>query len=244
MPTRTTQGGCNSADNFQENVERCFTELKDNFKAWIDDFMLFASREADLPRILRQFFNICRTRRLVFSLPKSDFYLSKFTWCGRIIDAKGVRFHPKNIAGLSNCDPPRTAGELCEYVHGANWLSMSIPRFAERVAPLRNLLEAAYSRTGGSRKKKSIAKLVLNDLGWSDEHQQAFTGLQEQLKESTRLAHRDPKMRLCIHTDASDKHWAVAATQCEPIELEKPFIDQRHLPLAFLSSSFSEREEH
>lgn len=187
-----------------------------------------------------KFFAVCRKRRLVVSLPKSDFFLSEVTWCGRVIDPKGVRFLPKNIAGLTDCDPPQTAGEICEYVHGVNWISLSIPCFAERVAPLLQVLEAAYARSGGSRKKKSIAKLLLSDLGWNDTHQNAFNSLQEQLKEST----RNPKMTLCIHTDAFDKHWAVAATQCDQMELAKPLLEQKHHPLAFLSSAFSEREEH
>ena len=75
-------------------------------------------------------------------------------------------------------------------------------------------------------------------------HEAAFKDLQEQFQEATRLVHRDPKMALCVHTDASDKHWPVCATQCHPSELSKPIGDQVHQPLAFLSSAFSEREKH
>lgn len=130
----TTQDVCKSAANFQENVEQCFTELKKNRKAWIDDFTLFSSDKAHVLRIQRRFFEICRTRRLVVSLPKSDFYLSEVVLCARIVDAEGVRLNPKNISGLMSCDPPQNAGELFEYVHGANWISSSIPRFTELVS--------------------------------------------------------------------------------------------------------------
>ena len=106
------------------------------------------------------------------------------------------------------------------------------------------MLEAAYSRAGGSQKKKSISKIPLADLGWSEKHRNAFNDLQAQLQESTRLTHRDPDMVLCVHTNASDKHWAVAAAQCDPKELEKPLPDQEYHPLAFLSSSSTDREEH
>ena len=243
MPTRTTQGGTNSAANFQEKVAECFTELRENFKAWIDDFMIFAKDEVHLLGILRKFFSICRKRRLVVSLPKSDFYRKEAYWCGRIIDANGIRFNPKNISGLQNCDTPRTAGELCEYVHGVNWISNSIPRFAERSGILRDLLETAYAKSG-SRKKKSICKIPLADIGWNDKHENAFHDLQCQIQEATRLAHRNPEQILCIHTDSSDRHWAVCATQCDQSELSKPSVDQKHEPLAFLSGTFSEREEH
>lgn len=51
MPTQTTQGGTNSAANFQEKVAECFAELRDNFKAWIDDYMIYARDEAHLLQI-------------------------------------------------------------------------------------------------------------------------------------------------------------------------------------------------
>lgn len=55
--------------------------------------------------------------------------------------------------------------------------------------------------------------MLLANLGWDDTHLQGLNSLQDQLKESNRLAHRDPTMTLCILTDESEKHWAVAATQ-------------------------------
>ncbi len=139
--------------------------------------MLYARDEEHLLRILRRFFEICRARRLIVSLPKSDFFLNEVSWCGRLIDKQGVRFNPGNISGLKDAEPPRTAAELCEYVHGLSWISNSILRFAERVAPLRTLLETAYSKAGGSRKKKSIAKFPLSSLGWNSDHATAFADL-------------------------------------------------------------------
>ena len=127
--------------------------------------MLYARDEEHLQYLLRRLFQICRTRRLIVSLPKSDFFLNKFPWCDRLIDKHGVCFNASNISGLKDAEPPCTAAELCEYVHGLSWISNSIPRFAERVAPLRALPETAYSKEGGSRKKKSIAKFPPSSLG-------------------------------------------------------------------------------
>ncbi len=58
MPKRTTQGGCNSAANFQEKAEQCFVDVKESLKAWFDDFMLYPRGEEHLLRILRRFFEI------------------------------------------------------------------------------------------------------------------------------------------------------------------------------------------
>lgn len=51
-------------------------------------------------------------------------------------------------------------------------------------------------------------------------------------------------MTLRIFTGSSERHWEIAATQCDPEELEKSIQNQLHQPLAFLSGTFSEREEH
>ncbi len=109
---------------------------------------------------------------------------------------------------------------------------------------MRALLETAYAKARESRKKKSIAKFALSSLEWNSDHAAAFTDFEEQIQEATRLAHRDPDLVLGISTDASDKHWAVAATQCAATELQKPLLEQVHEPLAFLSGTFSECQEH
>ena len=145
----------------------------------------------ELLGLLRRFFEICRKRRLVISLPKSDFFPTTVTWCGSLIDKDGITFNPQNLSGMRDASVPHTAAELCEYVHGVSCISTSIPRFAERVAPLRELLEDAYTKANRSRKKKSIAKFPVSTLVWGTEHDRAFAELQEQIEESTSLSHRD-----------------------------------------------------
>ena len=57
-----------------------------------------------------------------------------------------------------------------------------------------------------------------------------------------RLAHPNDEKERYILTDASDSHWAAVVSQCEPEELDKPFENQKHYPLAFLSSAFKNSE--
>lgn len=114
MPARTTQGGCSSAAGFQEKVEQSSADLEQHLEAWIKDFIIFAPSEPNLLRNLRHNFKICRRRCRFVSLPKPEFFLCQVTGCGPIIGAQGVRFYPMNVAELSSCKPPRTAGELSE----------------------------------------------------------------------------------------------------------------------------------
>ena len=100
QPTRTTQGAINSAANFQQKVEPCFSDLRDNFKAWIDDFLLYTKDEKQMMALLRRFFEICCERNLVISLPKSKNFSNSIKWCGRIIDGDGYRYDPANFEAL------------------------------------------------------------------------------------------------------------------------------------------------
>ena len=117
---------------------------------------------------------------LVISIIKSKFFALAIKWCGRVLDGGGIQYDPANFNGLLNAHEPITVGELSQYVYCCSWMSNSIPRFAERIAPLRNLLELTYNRVG-QRTKKAIRNLKLVELGWGREHSNAYKSIQEQL---------------------------------------------------------------
>lgn len=83
----------------------------------------------------------------------SNLFLNQFTFCGHIVDSEGVRFHLKNNSVLMNFDPPSTAGGMCKYVYGMNWIFLRITRSSERVSLLCEHLGAVYARAVGSRKR-------------------------------------------------------------------------------------------
>lgn len=243
QPTRTTQGGCNSAANFQACVEPLFGALRGNLLAWLDYFALFAKSEGTLLDILEEFLHICTTHHLVVSLAKSTFYATEINCCGRLIDAKGVRMDPSSYGGMVNASEPVFASELCEYIHGVAWMSNAIPRFAERSALLYSVLEEAY-RISGKRTKRSISRIRCATAGWGAEHSKCFQMLQLKLQEMVKTAYRDTDLRLCIYTDASDAFWAAVVTQCPDAEIKKPVRDQQHAPRAFLSGAFNATQQH
>lgn len=243
QPTRTTQGGCNSPANFQANVEPCFAALRDHLLAWLDDFVLHGRNEDEHLQNLLRFLDVCVEKNLVISIIKSTFFASTIEWCGRVIDADGVRLNPASLAGLVDACEPRNGAELVQFVYCVNWMSTAIPRFPERVAPLRKLLEKVYKQVG-RRTKSAVAKVQLVPMGWTECHTLAFKDLQLQLKNAVKCAHRNQDKTLCLFTDASDEYWAGVVTQCVKAELEKEVPDQKHEPLAFLGGSFTGAQEH
>ena len=241
-PTRTLQGAVNSASNFQGKVEPLYAELRPNLKAWLDGFILHARSFAELLRILRTYFGITRAHNLFLSAIKTTLYARKAKWCGRIIDAEGVRLDPSQYDVLTNLSEPRAGGELSQFVHAVTWLHSSIPDFARRMAPLRDLLEKVYKH-GRSRANNKIGNIPLAaELSWGPDHATAFSDLQTQLRNAVTLAHFDPKKVLCLHTDASSSHWGGVLTQLSETDVRVPAAEQRHAPLAFFGGAFTQRE--
>jgi len=78
----------------------------------------------------------------------------------------------------------------------------------------------------------------LQSLSWGPHHNEGFNSLQDTLRKATILAYVNPNKQICIFTDASGDFYAVAVTQCVPEELNKPYEEQRHEPLAFIIAAF------
>ena len=135
--------------------------------------MLNEKTESGLPGIIEAFISNCRAKNLKVSIKKSTFFSESVRWCGRVIDEEGVQFDTTSISSLNVAELPKSAAELCEFVHCMQWMESSIPDFVERVAPVKEVLEEAYRRAG-ARSKKAIQKSSLAWLSWNDSHVQEY----------------------------------------------------------------------
>lgn len=113
---------------------------------------------------------------------------------------------------------------------------MAIPEINKKVAPLTTLLEHILAQAV-RRTKKAAAKISLDGL-WTAAHVYAFTQLKQALEQSVTLSNPDDDNILCLFTDASEQHWGGVPTQIPPSDVDNPFQDRHHEPLAFLSLSF------
>ena len=238
---RVLPGLANATSHFQSTVEPLFQELRDNMKAWLDDFNLHAKNEEQLLSLLERFLTICRKYGLYLSAKKCVFFSKSLKWCGRIIKPDSYTLDPSRIQGLRDMDTPKTADELLQFVHCCRWMSLAIPDFAKQIAPLTSILEDAYN-ISGKRTKRSVKNIQLSSLSWGAPHRNAFIILQDTLRRAVELSYPDPEMETCVFTDASDRYWSAVVTQCAPKEIKKPVTEQTHKPLAFLGSQFKNSE--
>jgi RNase H-like domain found in reverse transcriptase len=128
-----------------------------------------------------------------------------------------------------------------QYVAALNWMRSSIPLFAEKVAPLQDLLELVYKEAKGRTKKR--APSVSLDGRWSQTCEKAFRQLQEDILALMATAHPDPKQRFCVFTDVSDAFYSGMITQVSENHLDLAVQDQQHQPLAFISGRFRGSQE-
>ena len=144
---------------------------------------------------------------------------------------------PRNLKALLKMPAPEDGAQLQQFVCAANWMRATIPEFNKKLQPLASLLEVVLT-TAGCRKKTKVAKVKLKGSLWTAKHQQTFDVIKNALVHSVKFAHMVTSKLLCLFADASDAHGASVLTQIPPADLPKPFEQQSHEPLAFLSGSF------
>lgn len=72
----------------------------------------------------------------------------KSKWCGRIIDDEGYQLDPRNMDSIKTMNTPVNAADLCQFIQCCRWMSSSIPDMHQKIQPLNDILENAYTLTG------------------------------------------------------------------------------------------------
>jgi hypothetical protein len=222
-------------------MEELMHDIRHSVKIWLDDNMIHVTDEKKLLEVLEHFLKKCSQNGLFLHAAKCDLYGTEVRYCGRIITAEGVRYDPRTMSTLQKMGTPQNGGDLVQYVAPLNWMRSSLPLYAEKVAPLQDLLEVVYKEAKGRTKKK--ASSVSLEGRCSQTCEKAFRTLQEDILTLMTTAHPDPAKRVCVFTDASDAFYSGMITQVPEHHLDLAVQDQQHQPLAFISGRFRGSQE-
>lgn len=214
------------------------TNLRETLLAWLDDILLQNRTVDSLCDNIRILFKFCSQFNIKLHPSKCVVFAKDVRWCGRLISEKGVKFDPRNLDGLLSMQPPQTGSHLQQLQCALQWVKFGIPDFIKLTAPLQKFMERVYQFCG-KRTKRSVARVRLSSLGWSDNENAAFENCKNALANQMTLAHRDESKRVCVYMDASDKYWSGIMTQVPVPDLRNPHSQQAHEPLAFLSGQFN-----
>ena len=246
--TRVLPGLANATLYFQSTIEPLFPELRNNLKAWLDDFSIHARCEATPLDDLQTFFRIVSyvlrsEKGLYLSARKCQLFRKELKWCGRIISKDGDRMDPARISGLQDMQLRKTALELSQLIYCCRWMSTAIPNLAQRIAPLVKILYEAYAKSG-KRTMRSIRNMSLSSLSWGHVQDVSFLDLQDSLKSSIKLSYPDLEKTICVFTDASVRFWSGVVTQTNCEQLDLPIDEQQHESIAFLGAGFKDASQN
>ena len=234
---RLLQGGSDSGNHFQAVLAQKFDGRVKRLLQWLDDFLMYAKNESQLLEDFEAFLSVCSEIGLKVHAEKTKFFMREAKFCGRIISAEGVKYHPRQFDSLLNMKRPTMEADLQQFLCATNWMRNSIPEYATRIEPLHKLLETCYKKAG-KRTKRALRNLSITSL-WGTIHDDTFASIKSQLAAAVKLAHPKPNTALCLFTDASETHWSAILTQVHKDQRRKEIEDQEHEPLCFLSGAFT-----
>lgn len=241
-PRRVLHVSTNAVTYIKGTLHSIFPDkLRKNVVHWLDDIMCHASTVTDLLKTIRQLFNIMSTRNLKLYPEKCMLFTTEIRWCGPLLSADAIRFDPRRIHGIQQMDKPTDGAQLQQFFCALQGVKTCIPDLSRLVDPLHLFLETLYTRAD-SRKKRALARISFDNVGWGDKERSAFKACIEALSTRVTLAHRDQSKRLCVYTDASDNFWSGIMTQIPPEDTSLHHNKQRHDPLAFLSGRFDAQQ--
>ena len=244
-PYRLIQRSTNAAGPFQAIICDVLGDLVNRAcLVYIDDILIFGKTEEEFINNWITVLEKLHSVKLKISAKKTCFYSTDVKYCGRIFSKDGVSFDPNLLNTITHMSAPSTVAELRSYLATTNWIRTSIPRYSELIAPLQQLLTDALASIAAMDKPTNPKKVLLGTVGWIQIHTDTFTAINRAVAKSTSLAYPEEDKVLCVFTDASDLHWAGIVTQTSPEELTKPYLEQSHQPLAFLSGSFTGSQLH
>ena len=233
-PLRVPQGCCDAALHFQATLEDVLHDLLYEYLlVWIDDILAFASTPVELLDALEGMLQRINDHGLKLNPRKCQLFLTQVKWCGRVIDADGVRHDQERIDALCAIPVPATAAELQQFLCASNWMRESLPNYARTVDPLQRCLDQALQ---GSQKTKRAAAGISIQL--TPDQVSCFSRVKEMLQQSATLAFPDPAKDLCLLTDASDLGWGLVVTQVADWSPDIPIEQQHHELLVCMGGTF------
>ena len=157
---RLLQGGTDSGRHFQAVLQEKFYGRVEKMLQRLDDFLFYATDEEQLLDNIDSFLQVFNEIGLKIQAEKMTLFATTVQLCGRVISNDGIQYHPRYFESLVSMHTPTYANERQQFICATNWMRNSIPAYAQRIAPLHELLESCYKKAG-KRTKKALRKLSI-----------------------------------------------------------------------------------
>ena len=193
-------GLANAPATFQRLMQHIFREdLLQTLIVYLDDIIVFSQDVKEHLRRLELVFQTLREHGLKIEPKKCQFFCPKVTFLDHVVSADGVATDPEKTEAVTKWPTPRTLKELRSFLGFASYYRRFVPHFAQVAKPLHELVARLYD--GG----KSV-KGRNREIGglWTQECQDAFTGLKAALTSPPTLAYPVYSRPFIVEVDASN----------------------------------------
>ena len=216
---RMPMGLSNSPATFQRAMNMVLSGLNwITCIVYVDDIICFSKTFNEHLERLEEIFIRLTGAGLTLKLKKCNFLAKEVEYLGHVVDAKGRRPHPRNLAALRDIPVPSGKNAVTQvqgFVGLCNYYSSFIPAYSVTVEPLVRLTKAGIV------------------FVWGEEQQEAFDTLKRALLSAPLLRHPDFSKRFYAQTDACGYGLGAVLTQ--------EFEDGKH-PILYLSRGLAEAE--
>jgi len=159
--------------------------LKGNALVYVDDILIPASSNEEAYEKLEGVLKILEANNLTLNLTKCRFFQRKIDYLGREISSEGVRPGTHKVEAVLKSADPRNIKQVRQFLGLAGYFRKFVPNFAQRTAPLTNLLRKEVPWT------------------WGEKESHAVREIRETLSGRPVLTLYDPSRETEVHTDAS-----------------------------------------
>lgn len=223
--TRVPFGLKNAPAHFQRFMDKLLGSMRwKTAMVYLDDVVVYSKKMDAHVEALRDLLDRAIAVGLRFDPAKCHFGLPSLKLLGRKVCAAGISVLPDRAEAIKKLAPPHTYKELNSVVGLFDFYRIFLPRFTERIQPLRrHLTKWRYKKNshgksqtlvqhkkGGEIVEVQASKLT---VPWGDEEQKAFDFLKDWLCGEVMIAHPDHRLRFFLYVDSSTAYFAAAVHQ-------------------------------
>ena len=216
--TRAPMGCLNSQQVLVSLTNYMLSDLLFNsVVAYSDDLLCFSPTWEQHLIDLRVLLQRVRHCKLTLSAKKCAFATNHVSYCGYVIDEKGLHLDPKSSEAIRKMPLPKNLKELRSFIGMCSWWRRYIPHFAKITEALRPLLQKGNFR-----------------LPLSDDQVAAIQRLKDSLEKPPILAHPDFDKQFELHCDGSPTGIGCALMQ---------MVDGKRVAVCYFSRSLTPAQQ-
>ncbi|CAB3257988.1 unnamed protein product [Arctia plantaginis] len=213
-PTRLQFGVSSGPSVFQSVMDQILQNVS-NVRVFIDDIIISGNSSQDCQKNLENVLQRFKQYNVRVNLEKCQFFCKEIKFLGHIISSQGIRPLPDKIEAIAKAPPPGSITQLQAYLGLLNYYGKFLPRLADHLAPLHNLL------------RKDVP------FCWTETCNKSFELSKKLVLEHGLLVHYDCMKDLYVTADASQ--YGIGAVLSHKIEKE---------PICFASATLNNAQKN